>query len=45
MRKSPKEKRNDRTKPIKKLIKFVLKREKQKNIDIERGRESVKIAF
>ena len=28
MRKSSKEKRNDRTKPLKKLIKFVLKREK-----------------
>ena len=30
--KKSKEKRNDRTKPLKKLIKFVLKREKQKNV-------------
>ena len=32
MRESSKDIRNDKTKPLKKLIKFVLKREKQKNV-------------
>ena len=45
MRKSPKEKRNDRTKPLKKLIKFVLKREKQKNVVLKQKENRSKQRF